>query len=125
MEITYTIEAFPEDCPVQGMAMASGDDAIDKEYEDQIISRLGSGDMWAWCCVVVGAEIELDNGVKVYGDATLGCVTADGEQDFMENSGYYEDMKDEAKQSLVVELARICESSIYAANILREMGELK
>ena len=45
---TYTIEvtAAQDDIPVRGNAMASGDDATDRECEDDILTRLDSGDVW-------------------------------------------------------------------------------
>lgn len=38
--VTYTIEVHPEDIPVRGNAISSGDDALDREVEDSILSDL-------------------------------------------------------------------------------------
>lgn len=38
---------------VEGNALASGDDALDKQVEKEIISRLHRGDSLAWCCITV------------------------------------------------------------------------
>lgn len=55
---------------------------------------------WAWATVEVQAW---SNGVQL-GGAFLGCCSYDNEQDFIKNSGYFEDMRAsaiaEAKETL-------------------------
>lgn len=102
-DITITLECLPEDIPVQCNAMASGDDAYDKQVEDEINRRLDQGDMWAWCCVKVTAHHEPSGleGVDYLG----GCNYAD-EDDF-KAGGYYQDMVSQAKTALEAEIKRM------------------
>jgi len=94
-DVTYTLTIEDEDIPVRGNAMASGDDEADEAYENEIIARLDSGDLWAWCFVKVTAEWR---GFKGW-DGLGGCSYAD-EADF-KRGGYYEDMKARAFDDLV------------------------
>lgn len=83
-----------EECPVRGNAQASGEDDLDREMEDQIIARLESGDIWAWCCVEVKASF-----MGLSESEYLGCCSYDNEADFC-SDGYYSDMKQEAVDRL-------------------------
>lgn len=100
---TYTIRIHPEDMPVRGNAIASGDDDFDKKVEDELIERLDNGDLWAWCCVEVVAEYG-----GFTGSAYLGGCSYKDEQDFAAG-GYNEDMKDEAREALEDELRKAAE----------------
>ncbi len=97
--IDYIIEAMPEDCPVRGNALASGDDAVDREHEDRILAELDAGNIWAWCCVKVTATCAGHTGVDY-----LGCCNYADETDFRREGGYWNDMKEEAKAGLMVNL---------------------
>ena len=97
--ISYVITPEPEDMPVRGNAVASGDDAYDRRVEDGIIARLESGDDWAWCCVRVDAHLGGLTGTAYLG----GCSYAD-EAGFR-RGGYYESMCAIAKSELVRLLA--------------------
>lgn len=93
-EVVFTTSIEPEYIEIRGNAMASGDDQVDKAYEDEIIRQLENGNEWAWCAVKVTAKwkgLEASN--------YLGGCSYKDEQDFM-NCGYYEDMKLEAFISL-------------------------
>lgn len=81
-----TVEALPEDIPVRGNALASGDDEIDKREEDRIIEDLEWNE-WAWCTAKVTVKYEEFEAYEY-----LGCCSYESEGDFIENSGYYEDM---------------------------------
>lgn len=94
-EVTYSIECLPEHTGVRGNAMASGDDAADKEDENRIIADLESGNEWAWCCVKVTATW---NGFT--GKDYLGCCSYASEDDFKVEGGYYDDMKQQALEDL-------------------------
>lgn len=94
-DVEFEVTAEPEDVPVRGNALASGDDAADKEYEDEILRRVVRGDTWAWCVVIVTAKWS-----DYVGRAVLGGCTYDGEADFRKNSMYIEDMKAEALDDL-------------------------
>jgi hypothetical protein len=82
-----TLEAIPETIRVRGNALASGDDALDKEAEDEIISRLESGDVWAWFTAKVSVR---DSHGREASDYLGACCYEDGE-DF-KRGGYYLDM---------------------------------
>lgn len=95
-QVNFTLTIEPEDIPVRGNAMASGNDATDKKYEDEIIERLNNGDLWAWCSVCVTAERKGVEGVDYLG----GCCYKD-EKDFKEGDSYYKDMQRQAYDDLV------------------------
>lgn len=95
--VVFTVEALPEDIPVRGNAMASGDDTADQEAEDSIISSLESGNEWAWCVVKVTARVP---GVDVVeGVDYLGACSYASAEDFKQG-GYLEQMQDSAYAEL-------------------------
>lgn len=87
----YWIEIEPEETPVEGNAMASGDDEADRAYEQEILERFDAGDTWAWCTVIVHARLG-----DAIGTAALGCCSYADEDDFKAPGGYYEDLCAEA-----------------------------
>ena len=94
-DVEFTIECLPEDVPVRGNAMASGDPEVDKETEDYILDQLERGNEWAWCCVRVAAHWE-----NFHGDDYLwGCSYA-SEEEFCQPGGYFEHMKRAALDDL-------------------------
>lgn len=106
VEIVLRVE--PDSEPVRGNALASGDDALDREVEDQIIARLDGGDVWAWAFVTVEARY-----AGLVGKDHLGACSYNDEKDFRTPGGYFDDMKAEALADLqrqIDELApKICE----------------
>ena len=96
MEINYRIEVEPEHEPVRGNALASGDDAADREYEDEILARLDAGDVWAWAAVTVIAEVD-----GFEGRDRLGCCSYASEAHFRSPGGYFDDMKIAARDALI------------------------
>jgi hypothetical protein len=101
-EAVITIECLEECARVRGNAIASGDDQIDRNTEDLLLEELDSGNQWAWCTVrVVATWNELE------GDDYLGCCSYKDEQDFINNSGYFEDMKARALQELNEKVAAV------------------
>lgn len=101
--VQYRVEVLPEDMPVRGNALASGDPAEDKRVEDEIIERLECGDIWAWCTVRVVASLP-DSVLE--GEKYLGACSYRDLDDFME-SGYYEDMRDCALEELQDKVALV------------------
>ena len=93
-DVTIEVIAFHEDTEVQGNAMCSGDDMLDAEVENEIIRRLGIGDVWAWCVVEVRV---LWNGFT--GSDYLGACSYVDESDFVVG-GYYDDMLETALEEL-------------------------
>jgi hypothetical protein len=91
--IRITLHVEPETEPVRGNALVSGDDALDRACEDELLARLERGDEWAWCQVGVTVAV---------GDLSatqwLGGCSYEGEADFRAG-GYYDDK--ECKDALV------------------------
>lgn len=87
--LTITLLAEQDDLEVRGNAMASGDDRLDRQTEDEILERLEWGDVWAWAHVVV--EAACDRCGKT-GCDSLGAVSAASERDFVLTSVYYSEM---------------------------------
>ena len=87
----------PEDTPVRGNAMVSGDDEHDRAVENRIIYDLEvNQNPWAWCTVKVTAEWR---GVEA--SAYLGCCSYKSREDFIEhNGGYIDELKGEALEEL-------------------------
>jgi hypothetical protein len=95
-EVTFTITAEVDELPVRSNAMASGDDAADKETEDEILARLDRGDVWAWACVTVTACWR-----NWTGSTSLGTCSYANERDFKRDA-YYDDMRADALDELNV-----------------------
>jgi hypothetical protein len=112
MKPTYTIVCEPEDIPVRGNALVSGDDAEDKAQEDSIIADLRKGNQWAWCFVHVYAEFR---GFK--GDAGLGCCSYADQADFERCEG--EQMRAEA----LADLKQVLKQAVVAGNVAKEALE--
>lgn len=100
-DVEFSIECLEEFAQVVGNAMASGDDAVDKKAEDEILAELDAGNLWAWCCVKVTARWKSFTGTDY-----LGCCSYDNEEDFKQG-GYYEDMKVEALADLQKSISEI------------------
>lgn len=105
-DVYFRVVAEEEDIDVRGNAMASGDDEVDKKYEDEIISDLQSGNEWAWAYVKVIAEYEDEDGNQYEGHDGIGGCSYKNEHDFVRNSGYYEDMKSMAFDELTSNMKR-------------------
>lgn len=95
--VTIEIACLPEDIPVRGNCIVSGDDEYDCEVENTIIDRLNDGDQWAWCIVKV--TVRLVDDFAISESVYLGGCSYDDEDDFL-LGGYYEDMVSEAKENL-------------------------
>lgn len=100
----------PCDIPVRGEVMASGDDAFDKECEDEILARIDAGDEWAW----FSAECCASYGTHSASDYMSGCSYAD-EADWMSDL-YAQDMIGEA----IEQLARSLEIDAAAIDAIKE-----
>lgn len=94
-EVAFRIECLPEDVPVEGNALASGDDEADREQEAWILEQLDNGNDWAWCTVRVVASWH-----DWEGDSYLSCCSYRSEADFCQEGGYLDDMKSEALAAL-------------------------
>ena len=94
-EVEFEVIAEMDDIPVRGNAIASGDEEVDRECEDEIMRRLDNGDVWAWASVEVKATWKGFEGSDYLG----GCSYED-EADFCQPGGYYDDMKGRALEEL-------------------------
>lgn len=89
-DVLIRVICLPEDAPIAGNALASGNDALDREAERQILDELDKGNFWAWCCVAVEA-VWSDGDFHFCGRDILGCCSYENEADFRKG-GYFEDM---------------------------------
>lgn len=71
-DVTFTITLEQDDIPVRGNAMCSDDPHFDKQVEDEILDRLSSGDVSAWCYIQVKARWNGYTGVASIGGCCLG-----------------------------------------------------
>lgn len=85
-DVEIEVRAEPEDIPIHGNAMASGN-------EKQIMDELIYND-WAWCCAVVEVSWK-----GLSETVTLGCCSYSSEEDFRA-CPYFQDMVNEALESL-------------------------
>lgn len=103
--VSYKLECMPEDTPVRGNAMNSGDADFDRECEDKILADLEGGNDWAWCCVRVTATYD---GIDcVVGMDYLNCCSYNDEEDFKAPGGYYDQIKEEARDDLYWKLGSV------------------
>lgn len=93
-EVEFTLEVTEDDMPIVGNALASGDNADDAAYEQELLARRAGGDIWAWAMVRVIATWRGFRGVD-----DLGGCTYESTQAFREDA-YYEDMKARALENL-------------------------
>lgn len=117
--LTVRIFTTIDDTPIRGNALASGDDTIDRQCEDEIIARLNSCDVWAWALVAVEVEI-----TGFYGSDYLGACSFHDVRDFIA-SGYFDDMVDRATDDLKTRLETLAAptpdtNAIAALKRLRE-----
>ena len=88
-------EAMPDETPVEGNALASGDDATDQACYAEINARLESGDQYAWFVAKVRAQYE-----GMFGTACLGGCSYASRADFMAEGGTYRELCSEALDEL-------------------------
>jgi hypothetical protein len=98
-DVVFSLECQPEDILIEGNAMASGDDEVDRQAEQWVKDQLNRGNEWAWCYVRVVATWAAPNGETFTGAAGLGACSYESEKDFREG-GYYPDLCDEALADL-------------------------
>ncbi len=121
-DVTFTVEVLEEDTQVRGNAVASDDDAADKALEDEIVSRLESGHVEAWCCLRVKAEWTAPECTVFEGLQHLGCCS------FLPNDTIHKSTRDQIAESVddyamkseaLADLQREVDRADY-----REAGEL-
>lgn len=93
-EVEFSLLVHPEHTPIEGNALASGDEETDQEAEREIARQLAAGNEWAWCMVEVKAEWR-----GFTASDYLGCCSYKNEAEF-KAVGYYEDMRNQALEYL-------------------------
>lgn len=113
-DVTFTIECLPEDLPIDGHCMASGNDQVDRECAQWIYDQLDRGNEWAWCTVRITATWNSYRGVDY-----LGACSYLSQEDFKQG-GYYEDMKAVALTDLNEAIARDLQRASETVQLLTE-----
>lgn len=101
--LTYEVELLPEDQPVRGNVMDSGDKEYDKKVEDEVIAQLDRGEYWAWCVLHVTAKLTVEGATKKLtfeGEDYLGGCSGKSEEEVLTHSDYIDDMKENARANL-------------------------
>jgi hypothetical protein len=117
IEVVFSVDILPEDTPLSGNVMASGDAKIDQEAEQEIFQRMANGEQWAWCTVRVRASAEGFVGIDC-----LGCCSYKDVKDFVVEGGYYPDMKKQAFSNLLANLFRAEQHGDRARNLRRVLA---
>ena len=97
-QLDIEIKVEPEDEHPRGY-FDSGDEEADKALVEKILEE-SKWNEWAWCMVTVKVSLH----GKVLGRECLGGCSYESQSDFIQNSGYYEDMVDSAMREAVDEL---------------------
>jgi hypothetical protein len=87
-DVEFSLTCEPEDVPLEGNVLASGDDEEDRKAEQWVRDQLDSGNEWAWCTVKVTATWGDFEGVDY-----LGCCSYRSEAEFKTPDGYWPDMR--------------------------------
>jgi hypothetical protein len=82
-----------EDIPVKGNVMASGNDEDDHRAEQEVLSQLRSGNIYAWCVMIVTATYK-----GFTGKAALGGCSYKSKEDLLQDQ--FEAMKKDAIHNL-------------------------
>jgi len=93
-DVKIVLEREEEFLPIRGNCSAV-DPITDAATEELILKQLKRGNDWAWCTVHISVEWK-----GFFGHSYLGCCSYKSEKDFVENSGYYADMVQEALSDL-------------------------
>lgn len=64
------------------------------DFEEAVRAMKRKSRRWGWCCVHI--IVSLKSNPEITGDAYLGCCSYESRKDFIENSGYYDQMVDDA-----------------------------
>lgn len=120
-QIKYEIEIEPDDLPIEGNALASGDPEADRAAEREIYAQLQRGNVAAWAIVKVTARIDV--GEHTFrGWAVLGGCSYASETELRRAVVEEFDLMAEARADLI---ARISEASVrgdVAKELLRGLA---
>ena len=98
-EVEFSVLFYTEDTEIEGNILASGNDAEDKEAEEEVRRQIARGNMYAWCSVEVSAKWSIFSG-----RALLGCCSYVSEEDArksVEEDGLKEQALDDLNRTLV------------------------
>lgn len=109
------IKVLAEPCDV---SLESQEREFGADYVAAVRQNLRKSRKWGWCDVTV--EVSLVRGPKLSGRDYLGCCSHISQKDFVENSGYYEQMVQEAIGDLQ---ERLCEFQEKVYQNLRDLRE--
>lgn len=101
--IEFKMAAHPEDMPIRGNLIASGDDAEDKRQEDAVIEDLENGNEWAWCVIEVKGEY-----LGLSASEFLGGCCYDSEDDAYA-SGVFDELKEQVAEQIYEQYRKIKE----------------
>lgn len=106
-DVEIIVTAIPEDIPVRGNVLDSGNDDQDRQAENEVIEK-SRYSIWAWCCVKVTVSYK---GLLSH-DEYLGCCSYEDQADFIKNSGYYDDMVEAGISELQKQLTALAADTI-------------
>ena len=95
-EVVFRLDVAPEDEPLDGNLCAHEED---HECSEWTRKQLEQGNVWAWCRVTVTASWR-----GLVGRDSLGCCNYKSQEDFMQEGGYYQDMRYEALADLQAQI---------------------
>jgi hypothetical protein len=117
-EMRITTHVEQDDIPVQGNLIASGDEAFDKQCEDEALTRLAKGDEWAWASVEVRAQV----GEFIGRDTLGGCSFKDFNE--FKTSGIWSEMVSNAIEDLKKNMRRAIETGALAGRLIMQVDRL-
>lgn len=121
--VRFILRAEPDDIPVRGNVVDSGDPDVDRKCEDEIIARLDQGDVWAWASVCVIARFDHE-GQQYEGRDYLGACSYKDAADFTKPGGYWDDMKGVAYDDMRANIADAVIRGEGAARALKAIPTL-
>lgn len=99
--VSITLECDPEDRPFRG-EFTREDGSRDHIQEGWVAAGLRAGNQWAWCVAHVTARYK-----DLEGEDYLGGCSYESTMDFIQHSGYYLSMIDEAVEKIAVRIEAI------------------
>ena len=96
-EVVFAVQCEPEEMPVAGNVLASGDGATDRAAELEVLAQIEAGNVWAWCSIRVVATVPLIP--QVAGLSVLSTCSYRSEQAYLD-SELFDAMKEDALQDL-------------------------
>ncbi len=115
--LDWDVSPEPEEVSIEGNCSAI-DDETDRETEEMIRGQLDAGNEWAWCTVVVRCAFDAEDGTRFIGTSALGCCSYKSRRDFEAPDGYLPQMRQDAFDSLLVELIAAARRGEVASSLI-------